>query len=45
MYLIVMKYGISASVAVASIIAVIAMIVAIICHSDSGPGDDYFPEI
>jgi hypothetical protein len=40
-----MKYGISASVALASIIAVIAMVVTIIFHCDRGPSDDYFPEI
>jgi len=40
-----MKYGISISVAVASIIGVIAMVAAIIFNCDSGPNDDYFPEI
>jgi hypothetical protein len=43
--LIILKYGISAPVAIASIIAVIAMIIAMIWHCDGGPSDDYFPEI
>ena len=45
MCLIALEYGISLSVALASVIAVIAMVIAIIWHCDDGGTDEYFPEI
>jgi hypothetical protein len=40
-----MSDSISNPVALASVIAVMAMIAAIILHSDDGGSDDYLPEI
>ena len=45
MYLVVMKYGISAPVAIVSVLAVMMMIAAIIRDCDRGGPDEDFPEI
>ena len=45
MYLIVLRYGISAPLAIASVISVMMMVAAIIRHCDRGGPDEDFPEI
>jgi hypothetical protein len=45
MCLFILTYGMSLSVAIAAVVAMVAMVTAIIFKCDSGQSDDYFPEI